>query len=74
MDKSIIIKATEIKAAYMQANGYHADEVVGASDVDMRAELIESGYAVEEIPAPAPRPVSAPATAEETEAFARFFA
>ena len=74
MDKAVIIKATEIKATYMQANGYHADEVVGASDVDMRAELIEAGYAVEEIPASAPRPAPAPATAEETETFARFFA
>jgi len=73
MDKSIIIKASEIKAAYMEANGCHADEIVGAQDAEMRDELIAEGFQVEEIPAPAPRPVSTPATEEELAAFASFF-
>jgi len=73
MDKSIIIKSTEIKATYMEANGYHADEIVGAQDAEMRDELIADGFQVEEIPTPAPRPVSTPATEEEIAAFADFF-
>ena len=73
MDKRIIIKATEIKAAYMEANGCHADEIVGAQDAEMRDELIADGFQVEEIPVPAPRPVSTPATREDLVAFASFF-
>jgi len=72
MDKSII-KASEIKATYMDANGYHADEIVGAQDAEMRDELIAEGFQVDEILAPAPRPVSTPATEEELSAFASFF-
>jgi hypothetical protein len=73
MDKSINIKESEIKAAYMEANGYHADEIVGAQDAEMRSELIAEGFQVEEIPAPPPRPISTPATEEELAAFASFF-
>jgi hypothetical protein len=72
MDKSII-KASEIKAAYMEANGCHADEIVGAQDAEMRDELIADGFRVEAIPTPAPRPISTPATKEELAAFASFF-
>lgn len=65
MDKQTTIKHAEISSAYCAANGYFPDEIVGASAEEMRSELIASGYSVEEIPASAPRPVSAPLTAED---------
>lgn len=74
MSTTTTIKHTDIASAYCAANGYFPDEIVGASAEEMRSELIASGYSVEEIPAPAPRPVSAPLTPEEAEVAARFFA
>lgn len=65
MEKTITIKHTEITSAYCQATGYFPDEIAGASAEEMRSELIAFGYSVEEIPAPAPRPASAPLTAED---------
>lgn len=73
MDTKTIIKHTEITSAYCAAFGYFPDEVIGASAQEMRSELVEAGYLVEEIPAPAPRPLSAPMTAEEAEFASRFF-
>ena len=73
MDKQTTIKSTEIAHAYCTAFGYFPDEIVGASDEEMRFELVESGYSVEEIPAPASRAISAPMTAEEAEVASRFF-
>lgn len=73
MNKTTTIKHTEIVAAYCEAFGYFPDEVVGASAEELRFELVESGYTVEDIPAPAPRPASAPMTTEEAEVASRFF-
>lgn len=73
MNKQTIIKHAEIASAYCEAFGYFPDEIVGASAEEMRIELIESGYSVEEIPAPAQRPMPSRMTAEEAEIASRFF-
>ena len=73
MDKQTPIKHTEITAAYCEAFGYFPDEIAGSSAAEMRDELIDAGYAVEEIPTPTPRPESTPMTPEEAEVAALFF-
>lgn len=73
MEKQIV-KVSEIAAKYCEINGYFPDEIVGASNEEMRAELILDGYEVEEIPAAVVRPESIPATQEEIDAFGWMFA
>lgn len=63
------VKASELLSTYCHATGYFPDEVVGASDEELRSELVAMGYTVEELPVKVKtEPWVAPVVTDETRA------
>lgn len=74
MDKNQIIKRAELLPAYCEATGYFPDECVGASEEELRAELVSFGFQVEELPAKVQaEPWVAPVVTDEARAMAPGF-